>query len=352
MRKKILPILTFLLILFGFITTAQAQTSEPAVVRAVMFWMSGCKHCQQAISMTLPPIREKYGAQFNLQLIQIYSLEDIDALYALGASYGIEKHMVGVPFLVIGDQPLVGYDQVRLELPGLIEEHLAAGGVDLPDRPELQPLLAAAPNADSPTPAPAPMDYPPDPASPMHDNGFVLAIVVMAGMILALLYAATRLLIVMFRNTPPAATAGKANWLVPILAMFGLLVAIYLSYIELTLSQAFCGPVGDCNAVQSSSYARLFGILPVGVLGALGYIAILTAWWARRQQWGIVSKYAPLALFGMAFFGTIFSAYLTYLEPFVIQAVCIWCVTSAILITIIMLAALNPALQTLSFEEE
>jgi len=186
----------------------------------------------------------------------------------------------------------------------------------------------------------------------MHDNGFVLAIVVMAGMILALLYAATRLLIVMFRNTPPAATAGKANWLVPILAMFGLLVAIYLSYIELTLSQAFCGPVGDCNAVQSSSYARLFGILPVGVLGALGYIAILTAWWARRQQWGIVSKYAPLALFGMAFFGTIFSAYLTYLEPFVIQAVCIWCVTSAILITIIMLAALNPALQTLSFEEE
>ena len=44
----------------------------------------------------------------------------------------------------------------------------------------------------------------------------------------------------------------------------------YLTYVETQLVQAVCGPVGDCNAVQSSSYARLFGVLPVGVLGASG----------------------------------------------------------------------------------
>jgi uncharacterized membrane protein len=348
MTRKILLIPLILIVLLTiFAAPAQAQTEEPPVVRAVMFWMSGCKHCQQTISLILPPVHQQYGPQFDLQLIQIYSIEDIDALYALGASYGIEKHMVGVPFLVIGDEALVGYDQVRLKLPGLIETHLAAGGVDLPERPELQPLLAAAPDADSPTPAPAPMDLPDVPAE-MRDNGFILAIVVMAGMMLSLLYAVFRLLAAMFAAKAPApAPAWVADWAIPLISLAGILVAGYLSYIEITLEQAFCGPVGDCNAVQSSPYARLFGVLPVGVLGGIGYLAILAAWWAGRQKWGILSTYAPLALFGMAFFGTIFSTYLTYLEPFVIKAVCIWCVTSAILITLVMLASIPQGMRAM-----
>ena len=353
MNKKILFLLVILcLLVFGYPLPAHAKTPEPPIVRAVMFWMEGCEHCEQTISQTLPPIREKYGPQFDLQLIQIYTLEDIDALYALGASYGIEKEQVGVPFLVIGDRPLVGSDQVRDELPGLIETHLAAGGVSLPERPELLLFLAAAPQADSPTPAPAPIDSPNAPAE-TRDNGFTLAILVLAGMVLSLLFGAVQLLVVMFTGKPVSpAPAWVTTWAIPILSVVGLLVAGYLSYIEVTLVQAFCGPVGDCNAVQASSYARLFGILPVGVLGGLGYLAILLAWWANRQKWGIISSYAPLALFGMAFFGTLFSTYLTYLEPFVIKAVCIWCITSAILITLIMLASLQPALQTLSTQTE
>jgi uncharacterized membrane protein len=344
MTRKML--LIFALLMFS-VTPAQAQTAEPPVVHAVMFWMSGCKHCEQTISLTLPPIREKYGEQLDLQLIQIYSLEHIDALYALGESYGIPKQLVGVPFLVIGDQPLVGYDQIRLKLPGLIETHLAAGGVGLPERPELRPLLAAAPDSDSPTPAPAPMDFPDDQAE-MRDNGFTLAIVVLVGMILALLYAIVRFIAAMFAdNLPAPAPAWVSRWAIPVLALAGLAVAAYLSYIEISLDKAFCGPVGDCNAVQASPYARLFGVLPVGVLGGLGYLAILAAWWAGRQKWGLVSDYAPLALFGMAFFGTVFSAYLTYLEPFVIRAVCIWCITSAILITLLMLSSLPHGMQAL-----
>lgn len=342
-RKILLATLLFTI----FVIPVQAQTAEPPVVHAVMFWMSGCKHCQQTISMTLPPIYEKYGPQFNLQLIQIYSIEEIDALYALGASYGIEKHMIGVPFLVIGDQPLIGYDEVRLKLPGIIETYLAAGGATLSNRAELQPLLAAAPDSDSPTPVPAPMDMP-KPVSEMQDDGFMLAIVVLGAMLLALGYAIIRLLIAMFGSqTTPVAPAWLMTPLIPTLALIGFFVAAYLSYIELTLSQAFCGPVGDCNAVQASSYARLFGVLPIGVLGGMGYAAILAAWYVGRKNWGFFSSYAPLALFGMALFGTIFSAYLTYLEPFVIRAVCIWCITSAILITALMLASLPAALATL-----
>ena len=132
---------------------------------------------------------------------------------------------------------------------------------------------------------------------------------------------------------------------IPWFALIGLAVAVYLTYVETQSVQAFCGPIGDCNAVQSSSYARVWGILPVGVFGVLGYIGILTAWWSGRQNWGWVSRYAPIALFGMALFGTIYSVYLTYLEIYVIKAVCIWCISSAIIITLLLLYSLNSTLK-------
>jgi uncharacterized membrane protein len=104
--------------------------------------------------------------------------------------------------------------------------------------------------------------------------------------------------------------------------------------------------------VQASSYSKIWGILPVGLLGGVGYIAILAAWWSGRQHWGWVSTYAPVALFGMALFGTIFSIYLTYLELFVIYAVCIWCISSAIIITLLLLVSLNSTLKSFVSPEE
>jgi uncharacterized membrane protein len=147
----------------------------------------------------------------------------------------------------------------------------------------------------------------------------------------------------------------QASWLdsaIPWAAFIGLFVAAYLTYVETQSVQAFCGPIGDCNSVQSSSYARVWGILPVGVLGAFGYIAILAAWWSGRQRWNWISTYAPIALFGMALFGTIFSIYLTYLEIYVIKAVCIWCISSAIIITVLLLLSLNSTLSAFSVPEE
>jgi uncharacterized membrane protein len=142
------------------------------------------------------------------------------------------------------------------------------------------------------------------------------------------------------------------NNAIPLVALIGLGVAAYLTYVETQSVQAFCGPVGDCNAVQASSYARVWGILPVGILGAVGYIAILAAWWIGRNNRGWISTNAPIALFGMALFGTIFSVYLTYLEIYVIKAVCIWCISSAIIITLLLLFSVEPALNAFSSPEE
>ena len=54
------------------------------------------------------------------------------------------------------------------------------------------------------------------------------------------------------------------------LSVVGIGVAAYLASIETTGSEAVCGPVGDCNAVQESEYAEFLGI-PIGVLGVIGY---------------------------------------------------------------------------------
>ncbi len=129
---------------------------------------------------------------------------------------------------------------------------------------------------------------------------------------------------------------GWINWAIPLLTIMGAGVAFYLSFVETTGTRAVCGPVGDCNAVQQSDFAVLFGILPVGVAGLLGYLIILALW--AWQRFGPEDKTQQTAWFlpFVIFFGTAFSTYLTFLEPFVIGAVCMWCMTSAWIMTILL----------------
>ncbi|HBY08148.1 MAG TPA: hypothetical protein DEH22_10315, partial [Chloroflexi bacterium] len=120
-------------------------------------------------------------------------------------------------------------------------------------------------------------------------------------------------------------------------------VAFYLTYVETSGTEAFCGPVGDCNTVQLSPYATLFGFLHVGLLGLIGYALILIAWAVYTFGPQGLRWTSAIALWGMAFFGVLFSIYLTFLEPFVIGATCMWCISSATIITLTFLAAAGPA---------
>jgi len=129
------------------------------------------------------------------------------------------------------------------------------------------------------------------------------------------------------------------DWIIPVLVFIGLGVALYMGYVEITHSEAVCGPVGDCNTVQQSSYAYLFGIIPIGVIGVIGYLFIGVVW--SIYYWGPNKWRKPVSftLWGVGVFGTIFSIYLTFLEPFVIGATCAWCLTSAIIMTLILWAS-------------
>jgi len=126
---------------------------------------------------------------------------------------------------------------------------------------------------------------------------------------------------------------------IAVLSLVGLFVAFYLT------AHAFgwtgplkCG-IGECETVQASKWSHL-GPVPVALVGLLGYVALLVLSVVglqpgRRDSRGI----GMLLLLGSAF-GLLFSGWLTWLEAFVIHAWCQWCVTSAILILLIFLAAL------------
>jgi uncharacterized membrane protein len=129
----------------------------------------------------------------------------------------------------------------------------------------------------------------------------------------------------------------------PLLALVGLGVAAYLSYIELSGSEAFCGPIGGCDVVQASRFSRLFGLIPLGLVGAAGYAFILIGSLASQASNKRNSRTAQLAIFAAALFGTAFSLYLTCIEIFVLRAACIWCLSSAVIITLILAISARPA---------
>jgi uncharacterized membrane protein len=107
------------------------------------------------------------------------------------------------------------------------------------------------------------------------------------------------------------------------LGLAGLAIAIYLTVVHYDHSSPVCvGGGGGCEKVQSSDYAELAGV-PVAVLGTIGYALIL----ASLLVPGDAGRFAG-ALLGLV--GVGFSVYLTYLELFVIDAICQWCVASAV----------------------
>ena len=200
---------------------------------------------------------------------------------------------------------------------------------------------------------PLQLAFVPAPAGGMQSNGFALAIVIMIGMVAALAFAGVTW--VRAWKSSFASALSQPVWMeaaMLVLIVVGLGVAGYLTYVETQSVAPVCGPVGDCESVQTSDYSRLFGILPVGLLGMIGYVAILVAWLWGHFRSDRLADYAPLAVHGMAIFGVLFSLYLTFLEPFVIKAVCMWCLSSAVVMTLLMLLSMPPAMASFVPEAE
>lgn len=126
---------------------------------------------------------------------------------------------------------------------------------------------------------------------------------------------------------------GKA--LIPGLSLAGAGVSGYLLWVRWGGPSALCTGFGGCDLVNASPYAQVGGV-PVALLGLVGYLVLLGLglWRARGGPWAL-----SLFVFGLALAGFLYSAFLTYVELFVILAVCPWCVASALLMTGILAAS-------------
>jgi uncharacterized membrane protein len=126
---------------------------------------------------------------------------------------------------------------------------------------------------------------------------------------------------------------------IALLALVGFFLALYLWLHQIGVGgELKCG-TGGCDTVQASRWARVLGI-PVAAYGVAGYAAILAVALAALQPAALERRRPALLLAALATGGVVFSAWLTYLELFVIRAICRWCVGSAVTITIIWLVTL------------
>jgi len=120
------------------------------------------------------------------------------------------------------------------------------------------------------------------------------------------------------------------NWklITGVLALCGIAVATYLTIIHYDTGALVC-TVGDCHAVQSSEYSKI-GPIPVALLGLGMYLTIAAITLLRWRRPELTSTLTT-ASFAIVLAGTVYAAYLTYLEIHVINAICQWCVLSALL---------------------
>lgn len=108
--------------------------------------------------------------------------------------------------------------------------------------------------------------------------------------------------------------------------LIGLIDSIYLTWIK--YAHTICG-VGDCDTVNASQYSELFGI-PIAVFGAATYLVLLLVILLKNRV-GFLQEYGVMSFFGITLVGFLYSVYLSYIELAVLDAICPFCVLSAIM---------------------
>jgi len=141
-----------LMLLVSACSAPRAEERQDAV-RAVLFWSETCPHCHEVMEYHLPPLEAKYGDRLKIKTVGISGPASYELWVKAMQVFQVPPERQGVPMLFIGDVVLVGSFEIPERLPGLIEQYLAAGGVDYPAIPGLENVLEMTPTPEAdPTP--------------------------------------------------------------------------------------------------------------------------------------------------------------------------------------------------------
>jgi uncharacterized membrane protein len=122
-------------------------------------------------------------------------------------------------------------------------------------------------------------------------------------------------------------------------ALLGALVALYLTLYKVGVIGTLTCQVGSCETVNLSRWATFLG-LPVAAWGLVAYVLLFALALLGVQDAYVDSQRLSWAMVSISGWSVLFSGWLTYLELFVIHAICMWCVTSALLMTVIFVLSL------------
>jgi uncharacterized membrane protein len=114
--------------------------------------------------------------------------------------------------------------------------------------------------------------------------------------------------------------------------------SIYLTWIKLANATYACSNIGDCEAVNTSRYSEVAGV-PIAALGAAAYAAILLLLLLDRRP-SERSEQLRLGVFGLTLTGTLYSAYLTYVEVAILRAICPFCVASEVILAALLVLSI------------
>ena len=136
-----------------------------------------------------------------------------------------------------------------------------------------------------------------------------------------------------------------------VLAVAGMGVAAYLTYTHYADEVVACGSLGRCETVQQSEYATMAGI-PVALLGGLAAAALLAIALGRLGGLALAVEWASLAALSLTTMSVAFAAYLSYVELFVLEAICIYCMALASIFTASWLISLSDSFLTRDISPE
>jgi uncharacterized membrane protein len=313
---------------FLLLPALPVQAAESSV-KAILFYDPGCAQCAQLINTVLPPLLEQYNQSLLIFKIDVTNQKGHSLYAAAIADLGIPQDQQGVPLMIVETVYFSGLESIQSQFPPFIAQSLAQGGTQWPTFPGLMDALTKA--GLSTAPASTVNKFLAD--QPANS----LAVIVLVGLILSLIGS----ILFTFRAVPKSLEA-IPGWVFPALLIIGVGLASYLTYTELTRSEVFCGGISHCQTVQDSQYSKIMGIMSIGEFGVIGYCCIGLSWIVHRLSRGMQKGIAAIAMFGFAIFGVSFSIYLTFLEPFVIGATCLWCLSSATIMGLILPLTTGP----------
>lgn len=146
-------------------------------------------------------------------------------------------------------------------------------------------------------------------------------------------------------------SSNRLYWIAVLMTIVGIGIGLYLSYVKLADKEAVCveSSTFDCHSVQTSAYSEILGI-PVAIIGLLAYSTMFGLLLLEKQIM-LAEAYGRMLLFAMTLFGLVYSAYLTYIEGFVLEKWCMWCVASALLMVGLFVVSLVRVLESFNDNE-